>query len=694
MKPTETNKDCTATSDKENMQEQPKVESGAATSTSVDESDSLAEANKLVCSGNKHMVLGDYPSAVNVFQEACQLLGTKYGETSDKCAEAYFLYGKALLELARMENGVLGNALEGVDMEDEADSSTPAENAQAESTDDLDDEKIEELREQVYDAMCERESGNGLPVEGKTSEAVENGDVAMEVSKADDHAEAGRLATGSSVEEKTLDVESATDVSGQAVASDHSKAVDLEEKASDQAPALEGKSEEAMTEDEKVSATKSEDAEGKSEVSSSVPEDQEMKEEIVSLPPTGVETATDKVEVAEKEMDSEHTKAEVQKASDAADGEKTHSDQLMDDTQVEAVEAKTHSGQLIDETKVETKLSKPEVLDGQVAAEEAKESGPEPMDGKTKTTGGQPETEKVDGGKGEENGEPMEQGEDDEDEEGAEEGAAEEGAAEDKENEEEVGNLQLAWEMLDLAQVIYKRNASKESQLCAAQAHLKLGEIGIESGNYTQAIGDYLECLKIQQQHLDACNRLLAESSYQLGLAYNYNNQYKEAVEHFTKSLDIIEKRLAMVSARVEKEGSEDDKTEIEDLKGLLPDIKEKIEDAKECMKSGPAAELALKQTLGSDSTSFPQQNGSSSAQASTISVRKAPEGTTSKPAADISHLRKPEEVSPQKNSDAKKPKQEATVNGSGDAVHNGNGVAKTEKLADKADSEMTEITS
>lgn len=33
--------------------------------------------------------------------------GKKYGETADECAEAFFYYGKSLLELARYANGCL-----------------------------------------------------------------------------------------------------------------------------------------------------------------------------------------------------------------------------------------------------------------------------------------------------------------------------------------------------------------------------------------------------------------------------------------------------------------------------------------------------------------------------------------------------------------------------------------------------------
>uniref|UniRef100_A0A8C9ARU2 Nuclear autoantigenic sperm protein n=1 Tax=Prolemur simus TaxID=1328070 RepID=A0A8C9ARU2_PROSS len=104
--------------------------------------------------------------------------------------------------------------------------------------------------------------------------------------------------------------------------------------------------------------------------------------------------------------------------------------------------------------------------------------------------------------------------------------------------EEEIGNLELAWDMLDLAKIIFKRQETKEAQLYAAQAHLKLGEVSVESENYIQAVEEFQACLTLQEQYLEAHDRLLAETHYQLGLAYGYNSQYDEAVAQFSKSIE------------------------------------------------------------------------------------------------------------------------------------------------------------
>nr|KAF6382964.1 nuclear autoantigenic sperm protein [Pipistrellus kuhlii] len=399
-----------------------KIEDDApAPSTSADKVESLdvdSEAKKLLGLGQKHLVMGDIPAAVNAFQEAASLLGKKYGETANECGEAFFFYGKSLLELARMENGVLGNALEGVHVEEE------------------EGEKTEES-------------------------LVENND------------------------------------------------------------------------------------------------------------------NVDETEGSEEE-DKENDKAE-----------ETPNDSILENKSLQENE------------------------------------------------------------------------------------------------EEEIGNLELAWDMLDLAKIIFKRQETKEAQLYAAQAHLKLGEVSVESENYVQAVEEFQACLNLQEQYLEAHDRLLAETHYQLGLAYGYNSQYDEAVAQFGKSIEVIEKRMAVLDEKMkEAEGSRTEyEKEIEELKELLPEIREKIEDAKESQHSGNVAELALKATLVESATSgfTPSVGGSS---VSMIASRKSADGASSSNCVtDISHLvrkkRKPEEESPRKD-DSKKAKQEPEVNGgSGDAVSSGNEVSE-----------------
>jgi len=39
---------------------------------------------------------------------------------------------------------------------------------------------------------------------------------------------------------------------------------------------------------------------------------------------------------------------------------------------------------------------------------------------------------------------------------------------------------------------------------------LLLGEIGMEQEHYPEAVGDFMECLRIQEKYLDPSDRLLA----------------------------------------------------------------------------------------------------------------------------------------------------------------------------------------
>lgn len=492
----------------------------------------MEEANKLIGTGKKHLVMGKVVEAVSTLQEACGMLAKKFGDTADECGEAFFWYGKALLDLARMENSVLGNALEGVPEEEEEEEKPKDSNV--ESTENVDEKTRDELRVQVYDAMAEKKTEDGEKVEGKQSEdpqekteGAEAGDKKEKTEKVEGEAEK---------DSKNDESEDKKETSGEEVDAKDDSEPAAKQKEGDSADAKEEKEEDSTAEKDKTSAKEEEAA-----------------------------------------------------AEEEGDGEEDEEEGGDDDVEME--------------------------------------------------------------GDAEEQGEGDSTGEKDSD-------------------DEEVGHLQLAWEMLEVAKVIYKRKEAKEDQLMAAQAHLKLGEVSAESGNYPQALEDFQECLKLQVKHLDSDSRLLAETHYQLGVTYSLNTQYSEAIQSLKSSISIIKNRLDKLQETLDKaEGPEalpEERKELEELKALLPEIQEKVEDATESLKTASTASVAVKDALdgGSTSSAFDGstvQNSDSSSTSEIKSTSTSNGNTSTAPVSDISHLvrkkRKPEE-SPVKE-DVKKVKQD-----------------------------------
>ncbi|XP_030809008.1 nuclear autoantigenic sperm protein [Camarhynchus parvulus] len=671
----------------------------AAPSTSTDKTDSMdvdGESKKLLGLGQKHLVMGNIPAAVNAFQEAASLLGKKYGETADECAEAFFYYGKSLLELARMENGVLGNALEGVQVEEEGekaeeDSALPA----------ADEETREELREQVYNAMGEKEEAKKSTEESAvlSEKEVKEEDVEMnEIKEEPKEAAADKDAKAKEAEEKTeisVGKEETSEEQKKQVPVKEEAAVEAKEIEKEQKTVPEDKVEKAA-EEERTTEVSDKEAEAAGEEAEAgevaVEEKGETGEQAAEA--TEKEPAVEKGEAVEGQAETAvEEKAEAQAAAaveqkETAEGDAEVAEQKKTEEKREPVETVTEEKP--GESK-ETKSSKePVPAEGKEPPNDMKEKA-EVADKVEKEEKKGDLMEEGEGAKveKEEKNDLMEEGE--ETEESEEEDKENDKADDDKENEltvedkeseeDEIGNLELAWDMLELAKVIYKRQETKEAQLHAAQAHLKLGEVSIESENYTQAIEEFQACLALQQKYLEAHDRLLAESHYQLALAYHYNSDFDEAVLQFGKSMEVIDKRLAILTERIKAAdtGSPEDEKEIEELKGLLPEIKEKIEDSKESQKSAKVAELGLKATLVGTTSGFAQSEDSGSV--STIPVRKGADGA-SQCVTDISHLvrkkRKPEEETHQGDNEAKKSKPEPAVNGGGgDSVPRGNEVAE-----------------
>merc|ERR1712183_1048263 len=147
------------------------------------------DANSLLATGKRHLLVGDVPAAVSCLARCCELLSAQFGETAKECAESYFYYGKSLLELSRMESGVLGNALEGVP----EDSDEKVDTSQVEDPEKLTKDEKSEVEDKVAEAF---------DYNYKTSEIIQD-----EEEAAMDGAEIETETDGSGMEDEELQEE-------------------------------------------------------------------------------------------------------------------------------------------------------------------------------------------------------------------------------------------------------------------------------------------------------------------------------------------------------------------------------------------------------------------------------------------------------------------------------------------------------
>lgn len=367
------------------------------------------KAQKIFQQGKKNLLLNKFDEAVNNIGDACKSYSTKFGEISENCAEVYYFYGKALLELARVENTVLGNALNGVPEDTE-----PINDSRYGNPEDVKDEEKKEISDQVIEAMCE---------------------------------------------EKTPETE-----------------------------------------------------------------------------PTSTETPTETPATTEATPAAETLSTTTEMPAATTETPATT-------TEIPATTTETPATT----TETTTELKEDE--------EEADDDGEEAE-------------------------------EDDEDDEDL---AKNDEQIKDEAEADDISNLQRAWEMFELAKLIYNKHFNDDlvfKHKRIAECLLKLGEISVEQELYEQAVIDITESVKFQEEYKERDERMLAESFYQLGLAYQFNNQFSESNESFKKSTNILQLRIDKLKGMIESTSDDLEKNsfkdEITELETLLPEMLAKLEEVSE----------------------------------------------------------------------------------------------------------------
>merc|ERR1711864_13577 len=151
------------------------------------------------------------------------------------------------------------------------------------------------------------------------------------------------------------------------------------------------------------------------------------------------------------------------------------------------------------------------------------------------------------------------------------------------EGDEEPSNLEHAWEMLELAKLIYSKlntplsgdaKVNLDRRIC--EVYLLLGEVSLENENFTQAVEDLTTCLARRQASLPSDSRSIAETLYQLGVAQAFSGDFNEAETRLTSAIDVLKTRVCNLQ---KMESSEHLTKEIFDLEELIKEIDEKLAD-------------------------------------------------------------------------------------------------------------------
>mmetsp|Transcript_26523 Transcript_26523/g.85721 ORF Transcript_26523/g.85721 Transcript_26523/m.85721 type:complete len:361 (-) Transcript_26523:212-1294(-) len=167
---------------------------------------------------------------------------------------------------------------------------------------------------------------------------------------------------------------------------------------------------------------------------------------------------------------------------------------------------------------------------------------------------------------------------------GAEQNDGSDDGAEGEEGEEEAGeeaeadDLELAFQCLEMARLIYE--AASGSDLPLADVLECLGEVQMENEMWAEAVAELEKSLALKQKHLPADHRQLAHLHYQIATAtVSLIESLRQKVkDHFEQAAGVLRQRLGAVGAagNGSSDGTEGEGSELRDL---LAEIEERVKE-------------------------------------------------------------------------------------------------------------------
>lgn len=155
-------------------------------------------------------------------------------------------------------------------------------------------------------------------------------------------------------------------------------------------------------------------------------------------------------------------------------------------------------------------------------------------------------------------------------------------SAEVDEDNDSGSNLEIAWEVLELAAIIFARQGP-ESFEHLAEALTELASISFENSHFEVAIKDYNKALEVFSKMEKRNNRRVAECHFQVGLCYSMINSFQEAIDQMKVACELLDIEIAAEKAKAEQ--TEEVVSNITDLEEVKKEITEKIAEINETKK-------------------------------------------------------------------------------------------------------------
>lgn len=176
--------------------------------------------------------------------------------------------------------------------------------------------------------------------------------------------------------------------------------------------------------------------------------------------------------------------------------------------------------------------------------------------------------------------------------------------------------FELAWEILDIARLIYSDSASIDNRAKATLSDVfcDLGDISMETESFKQAADDFYKAIEIKKELGLEHERDLASTYFKYSIALEYDNQISEAIIPLTRARDLLVLRLDRLVNSEELKGKEklernnhlslsSNHDEADELEHLILDLDSKLEELTSQVKNGIPGKMdinELKVTMSS----------------------------------------------------------------------------------------------